>query len=74
MQVVDQLKVIDVDQDQRQRGTGTDSAGHLGGGFTLPGTRVEQARLRVDPGRGEQLSVTDGTLQQCDERKREKRL
>jgi hypothetical protein len=50
--VIDGLEVINVHQGQRQRGMGPDGPGDLRRRLALPGARVKQASLGVDPGLG----------------------
>ena len=55
--VVDGLEVVDVDQGHRQRAAGPDGPGDLRRRLALPGARIEQPGLGIDPGLGEKLRV-----------------
>src|SRR5215471_1584951 len=66
--VIDHLEVIDVDQSDGQGGMSTNRARDLRGRFALPGTRVEQAGLGIDPGGVDELDMAERALKQRHER------
>src|SRR6478609_7009182 len=69
--IVDLFKVVDVHQRQREWGAGPHGPGDLRRRLPLPGSRVEQAGLGINAGRGHQLGVTEGALEQDNKRDRE---
>src|SRR5215813_12836637 len=69
--VIDCLEVIDVDQSNRQGGMSTNRTRNLCCRLALPGTRVEQAGLGVDPGSVDELDMPERALEQRHEREGE---
>src|SRR5215471_19263105 len=69
--VVDHFEVIDVDESDCQGGTSTNRTRNLCCCLTLPGARVEQAGLGVDPGSVDELDMPERALEQRHEREGE---